>query len=341
MTGLMMVVVLFLAVFAAAQIMRIYELSVKVRQEEEYVVTDKDNNTQGRLMLLFGAALLGSFVWMMSTWGKVMLPKPASLHGVSIDNLMDISMGLIIFMFFIVQPVLFWFAYKYRGKKGNKATFYAHNDKLEFAWTIVPAIALAVLIIYGLTTWSNTMNPATDDEPMVVEVYAQQFKWTARYAGEDNTLGYANVRLIQGANTLGVDTNHVNSGDDFIATEIHLPVGKPVVFKFRSQDVIHSAYFPHFRAQMNCVPGMETHFQFTPTVTTAEMRQDPNVIGKVDRINAIRSAKGQELYAYDYILLCNKICGSAHYNMQMNVIVETQAEYDAWVKEQKTISETL
>ncbi|MEK9829287.1 MAG: cytochrome c oxidase subunit II, partial [Schleiferiaceae bacterium] len=261
--------------------------------------------------------------------------------GVQIDQLWDISMGLIVVMFLIIQPILFWFAYKYRGKKSNKATFYAHNDKLEFIWTIVPAIVLAVLIIYGLTTWSNTMNPSTDEEPMVVEVYAQQFKWTARYSGEDNTLGYANVRLIQGANTLGVDTNHANSGDDFLATEIHLPVGKPVLFKFRAQDVIHSAYFPHFRAQMNCVPGMETHFQFTPTVTTAEMRQDPDVIAKVERINAIRSANGLELYEYDYLLLCNKICGSAHYNMQMNVIIETQAEYDAWVKEQKTISETL
>ena len=341
MTGLMMVVVLFLAVFAAAQIMRIYELSVKVRQEEEYVVTDKDNNNQGRLMLLFGAGLLGSFIWMMAAWGQVMLPKPASLHGVEIDNLWDISMGLIIFMFFVVQPVLFYFAYKYRGKKANKATYYEHNDKLEFIWTIVPALALAVLIIYGLTTWSNVMKPTSDDEPIVVELYAKQFGWTARYAGADNTLGYANVRLIEGANTLGVDTNHANSGDDFLATEIHLPVGKPVLFKFRSQDVIHSAYMPHFRAQMNCVPGMETHFQFTPTVTTAEMRQDPEVIAKVDRINAIRSAKGQELYEYDYILLCNKICGSAHYNMQMNIVVESQADYDAWVKEQKTIAETL
>ncbi|MFM1884244.1 MAG: hypothetical protein RL168_428, partial [Bacteroidota bacterium] len=216
-----------------------------------------------------------------------------------------------------------------------------HNDKLEFIWTIVPALALAVLIIYGLTTWSNVMKPTSDDEPIVVEVYAKQFGWTARYAGADNTLGYANVRLIEGANTLGVDTNHSNAGDDFLATEIHLPVGKPVLFKFRSQDVIHSAYMPHFRAQMNCVPGMETHFQFTPTVTTAEMRQDPEVIAKVDRINAIRSAKGQELYEYDYILLCNKICGSAHYNMQMNIVVESQADYDAWVKEQKTIAETL
>jgi len=341
MGSIILVIALFLFVYTVALVMRVYELSWKTNPEKEYETTEKDNNMQGKLMLLFGIGLMASFVWMMFAWGDLLLPKPASEHGVEIDNLMNISMGLIIFMFFIVQPVLFWFAYKYRGRKGVKAVFYAHNDKLEFAWTIVPAIALAVLIIYGLTTWSGTMNPSTDEEPMVVEVYAQQFKWTARYSGEDNTLGYANVRLIEGSNVLGVDPNHVHAGDDFITSEIHLPVGKPVVFKFRSQDVIHSAYFPHFRAQMNCVPGMETHFQFTPTVTTAEMRQDPDVIAKVDRINAIRSEKGLERYEYDYILLCNKICGSAHYNMQMNVIVETQEEYDAWVKEQKTISETL
>jgi cytochrome c oxidase subunit 2 len=341
MTGLLMVVVLFLAVFAAAQIMRIYELSAKARQEREYEVTDKDNNTQGRYMLLFGIGLLVSLVWMMMTWGEIMLPKPSSLHGVEIDRLWDISMGLIIFMFFLVQPVLFYFAYKYRGRKDNQATYYEHNNRLEFIWTIVPAIALAVLIIYGLTTWSNVMNPESEEEPMVVELYAQQFKWTARYSGADNTLGFANVRLIGGANTVGVDTTHANSADDFLATEIHLPVGRPVLFKFRSQDVIHSAYMPHFRAQMNCVPGMETHFQFTPTVTTAEIRQDADVQGKVERINAIRQAKGLELYNYDYILLCNKICGSAHYNMQMNIVVETQAEYDAWANAQKTIAETL
>ena len=292
-------------------------------------------------MLLFGIGLIVSFFWMVAAWSEVMLPKPSSMHGVEVDRLWDISMGLIVFMFVLVQPVMFYFAYKYRGRKDGKATFYEHNDRLEFIWTIVPAIALAVLIIYGLTTWSNVMNPENEEEPMVVELYAQQFKWTARYSGDDNTLGYANVRLIGGANTVGVDTTHTNAGDDFLATEIHLPVGRPVLFKFRSQDVIHSAYMPHFRAQMNCVPGMETHFQFTPTITTAEIRQDADVQGKVERINAIRSAKGLELYAYDYILLCNKICGSAHYNMQMNIVVETQAEYDAWVKEQKTIAETL
>jgi cytochrome c oxidase subunit II len=341
MTGLLMVIVLFLAVYAAAQIMRVYELSAKVREAREYEVTDKDNNTQGRLMLLFGIALLGSFVWMVFAWDKLALPKPASLHGVEVDKLWDISMGLIVFMFFIIQPVLFYFAYRYRGNSKNKAVFYAHNSKLEFIWTVVPAVVLAVLIIYGMTTWANTMNPTNDEEPIVIELYAKQFAWTARYSGEDNALGYANVRLVKGANVLGVDTGHVNAGDDFIATEIHLPVGRPILFRFRAQDVIHSAFMPHFRAQMNCVPGMETHFQFTPTVTSTEMRQDPSVQERVKRINTLRQGKGLELYEYNYLLLCNKICGSAHYNMQMNIVVETQAEYDAWVKEQKTIAETL
>ena len=69
---------------------------------------------------------------------------------------------------------------------------------------------------------------------------------------------------------------------------LHLPVGRPVLFKMRSQDVLHSAYMPHFRAQMNCVPGMVTQFGFTPTVTTEEMRQNPDIIEKVAKINKIR-----------------------------------------------------
>lgn len=337
----MTLIVLVLAVLTALQLIRIFELSSKARKQAEYEVTDRDNNNQGWLMLLFGIGLIASFFWMLYTWLPVTLPKPASEHGTEYDSLMKISMLVIITMFVLVQPILFYFAWKYRGAKDRKATYYEHNNRLEFIWTIVPALVLAVLIIYGMTTWSNVMNPKNEQEPLVVEVYAQQFKWTARYAGADNKLGYANVRLIKDANVLGVDTLDALAGDDKIATEIHLPVGRPVLFKFRSQDVIHSAYFPHFRAQMNCVPGMVTQFQFTPTVTTAEMRQDAEVQAKVGRINAIRSAKGEEAYAYDYVLLCNKICGSAHYNMQMNIVVESEEAYAKWLAEQKTVAETL
>ena len=111
----------------------------------------------------------------------------------------------------------------------------------------------------------------------------------------------------------------------------------------RSQDVLHSAYMPHFRAQMNCVPGMVTNFSFVPTLTTAEMREKPAMVEKVANINDIRAKKSAELvakgqpaldpYTFDYILLCNKICGASHYNMQMKIVVDTPEEYKAWLKE--------
>ena len=100
---------------------------------------------------------------------------------------------------------------------------------------------------------------------------------------------------------------------------------------------------------MNCVPGMVTQFGFTPTITTEEMRQNPDIIDKVQNINNLRKDRqteieesGQELtYEFDYLLLCNKICGKSHYNMQMKIIVETQEEFDAWMAEQKKFAESL
>ena len=117
--------------------------------------------------------------------------------------------------------------------------------------------------------------------------------------------------------------------------EFHIPVGKEIEFFMRSRDVLHSAYMPHFRAQMNCVPGMITSFKFTPTKTTAQMRKDPYVIKMMAGINKQRAKENKEPVEFDYLLLCNKICGQSHYNMQMNLIVDTQADYDAWMAKQK------
>jgi heme/copper-type cytochrome/quinol oxidase subunit 2 len=108
--------------------------------------------------------------------------------------------------------------------------------------------------------------------------------------------------------------------DDVIVKELHLPVNKTVHLKFRSQDIIHSAYLPHFRVQMNCVPGMNTDFVFKPTITTEEMR--------------VETANEE----FEYVLLCNKICGAAHYNMQLKVIVESEEDYNKWIAEQTTFA---
>ena len=351
MTALLTIIVLVFITVAIRQMVKIFDLA-NANNENTQVADDNDNKLNAYLMLGFLAFIYLITIFCFVFYGDLpLMSNSASEHGPGLDNLMIISMVVIFIVQTITQFLLHYFAFKYKGEKGRKALYYADNDKLEFIWTIIPVIVLAGLIIYGLFTWSEIMFVEEDEDTVVIELYAQQFNWKARYAGEDNVLGDANVRLINldNANILGLDESDPNAQDDIITTELHLPVGKKVLFKMRSQDVLHSAYMPHFRAQMNCVPGMITQFGFTPTVTTAEMRQNPDMIDKVARINRIRAgnkeeieARGQDVrYEFDYLLICNKICGKSHYNMQMKIIVETEEEYNAWLKEQKLFKDSL
>ncbi|MGV8815231.1 MAG: cytochrome c oxidase subunit II [Gelidibacter sp.] len=355
MTALFTIIIVLFVAVAIWQLVKIFDLAqLSTDTSNGGIATDYDNKINGQLMLWFLAFIYIITIICFVYWGDLpLMSNAASEHGAEVDNLMAISMILIFTVQIITQFLLHWFAFKYRGEKGKKALYYADNNTLEAIWTIIPVITLSGLIIYGLFTWTSIMNIDEDADPMVVELYAQQFNWTARYAGPDNVLGLANVRLIDidRANVLGIDEADPNANDDIIVKELHLPVGQPVVFEIRSQDVLHSAYMPHFRAQMNCVPGMITKFAFTPTVTTKEMRENPDMIDKVRNINSIRAEKSKDLmakgeealepYDFNYLLLCNKICGKSHYNMQMNIIVETQEEFDAWIKEQKTFKQSL
>jgi cytochrome c oxidase subunit 2 len=348
MTTFLILAVLVLVAIAIWQMTKIFELS-QLKTDKTEVATDKDNKYNGYMLFAFLIFIYAITIFSFAKYGKFLLPEAASAHGAEVDYLMLVSMIIIFIVQTLTQALLYYFGYKYRGEKGKKALFYADNDRLEFIWTIIPVIVLAGLILWGLYTWTNIMDVNDDDDPLIVELYAQQFNWNARYGGADNVLGGANVRMIDidRANIMGLDEADSYASDDVIVKELHLPVGRKVNFKMRSQDVLHSAYMPHFRAQMNCVPGMTTEFSFTPIYTTEEMRQNPDVVDKVKRTNKIRaekSATGGEIldpWEFDYILLCNKICGTSHYNMQMKIIVETEEEYNEWMKGQQTFQETM
>ncbi|MEK9913081.1 MAG: cytochrome c oxidase subunit II [Flavobacteriaceae bacterium] len=351
MTTPLILAVLVLVAIAVWQLAKIFELSQLTtgKKSDATIADDEDNKYNGYLLFAFLVFIYGITIFSFSKYGKMVLPMPASEHGVDYDRLMWISFAIIFIVQTITQFLLHYFGYKYRGEKGKKALFYADNDKLELIWTIIPVITLAALILYGLYSWTNIMDINDEGDPLVVELYAQQFNWTARYGGEDNVLGDASARLIDidKANILGIDESDPNAVDDIIVKELHLPVGRKVNFYMRSQDVLHSAYMPHFRAQMNCVPGMVTQFSFTPTITTEEMRLQPEIIDKVKRTNKIRAeraAAGEENsdpWEFDYVLLCNKICGKSHYNMQMKIIVESEEDFQKWLDSQKTFGETV
>src|SRR5210317_2281827 len=343
--------VLVLIAISIWQITKIFELS-QAKKVNTQVADDEDNNLNGKLMFIFLIFIYGITIFSFWSYGDVLLPDAASEHGSDYDNLMWISFAIIFFVQTITQALLHYFSYKYRGAKGKKALFYADNDKLEMIWTIIPVITLAGLILYGLYTWTDIMTVEENDEALVVELYAQQFNWKARYAGEDGVLGDANVRFLQdfdGKNLVGIDPTDRNGDDDIVVQELHLPVNREVVFRIRSQDVLHSAFMPHFKAQMNAVPGMINQFAFIPNTTTQEMRLRPEIVEKVKKINKIRFDKSEELvasgdfpldpYEFDFLLLCNKICGASHYNMQMKIIVETEEKFNKWIDEQLTFKE--
>lgn len=319
MLNLLILIAVVLGIIALSKVVKVLEQASTVKGVQPYEVTERDNKTQANLMPVFLVLYFAFIVWQLVAWGDFMLPEAASEHGVVVDGLMNTTWIIIIPVFVITHILLFYFAWKYVYNKDRKAEYFPHNNKLEVLWTAIPALVLLILILYGLSIWNETMKPLTaEDDPVEIEIYARQFDWTARYPGDDGKFGKADVKLIGGVNSLGMDSTDQNSWDDkLVKAEFVIPVNRPVQFYFRSQDVIHSAYMPHFRAQMNCVPGMVTRFNFVPTKTTEEMREitgDP------------------EFY---YQLLCNKICGAAHYNMGMEITVVSEEDYEEWLAEQK------
>ena len=354
MTIILSLISLILISVAVWQLTKIFELSKPVKSEYTEVASYKDNDINGKLMFLFLIFLYALTIFSFFKWGDVLLPESASVHGEKSDTLLWFTFSVIFVVQTITQAFLYYFAYKYRGNKKRKAFFFPDSNLLEGIWTVIPAIALAGIILYGLMTWTEIMTIEENDDALVVEIYAQQFNWKARYAGKDGVLGDANVRFLQdfgGKNLAGIDSTDSNGDDDVVVQELHLPVDRQVVFRIRSQDVLHSMYMPHFRAQMNAVPGMINQFAFTPNTTTREMRLKKEVVDKVKKINKIRFEKSQELtangefpldpYQFDFLLLCNKVCGASHYNMQMKIIVETEEEFNDWFNQQITFKEFI
>ncbi|WP_258105103.1 cytochrome c oxidase subunit II [Marinoscillum sp. MHG1-6] len=275
-----------------------------------------NNKLNATLLALFlVAGLFGFFYYSFGGLDEDFVQPIASEHGLITERLFWITMGITGFVFVITQIFLFGFSYKYQYKKDGKATFYAHNNKLEVIWTAVPAVVLAVLIVSGWKAWVGITSPAPEGAE-VVEVMGYQYAWAVRYPGDDKKLGDSDYKKIDVTNQMGIDFSDKASFDDFIPLELHIPKGKPVLLKIRARDVIHSVYMPHFRMQMNAVPGMPTHFWFTPTKSTADMRAET---GNPD---------------FNYELVCNKICGKGHFAMRYVVVVDEPADYEKWYSEQ-------
>ncbi len=314
--GLVCIVLILIILF---QISRASDMVVNIKGEES--VSERNNTIHGMLFLIFLVVGMGLAFW--STWyySDRFLPMPSSDHGIVLENMFFWTLVATVPVFVITHILLFYFSWRYRGRKDRHGFYFPHSNKLELLWTAIPAVVLVLLVFEGLRGWLDIMGPAPK-QAMVVEATAQQFQWTIRYSGKDNKLGKKSIKEINGTNGLGLLQTQEGK-DDFVADELHLPVNQPVLVRINSKDVLHNFYLPHFDVKMDAVPGIPTQFWFTPNKTTAEMREE---LGNPE---------------FNYELACAELCGQAHFNMRKVVVIEEEAAFKKWLGEQTPIFSDL
>ncbi len=234
------------------------------------------------------------------------MPEVASVHGPAVDRVFSIVLVITGIMFVVLQLALAVLVFKFGGRREVRARHW-NRPRLEkwFAVTAGMIIFLVDMSVYSLgeNEWFKAWGAAPGNADLV-EVTGEQFMWNFRYPGADGVFGKTDPRLISVSNPLCIDTRDATAADDVLSTnQLHLVAGKPVRLRIRSKDVIHSLNLPHFRVKQDAVPGMLIELWFIP------------------------SREGQ------FEIVCNQLCGLAHYRMKAFLTVEAQPAFDQWISQ--------
>jgi cytochrome c oxidase subunit II len=318
MTGILLTLLVVLIFVVLYQIGKSSELSAILKDEE------RTNSTRNKwmawsMLMIFPVFMIGIYYCHQYFQGK-MLPASASDHGVKYDSMFMWTLVVTGIVFVLTQFLLFYFSFKYQASEKRTAFFFAHSNKLELIWTIIPAIAMTVLVVIGLKNWFNMTSEAPANA-QIVEVIGKQFNWVMRYPGADGVLGRKDYKTTNDANNvLGLVWEDPKTHDDIIVEkgELHIEKGRPVKLVIGSRDVIHDVGLSHFRMKMDAVPGVATSIWFTPLYTTEEMQKMTN----------------NPKFVYE--ISCDQMCGAGHYSMRGTVIVHDKAGMAKWLSEQKS-----
>ena len=212
-----------------------------------------------------------------------LMPAQASAQAADIDWMWNLELMAISFLFALITVPLVYSLIVFRRRKGDTtdAEHMEGNTRLEIAWTIVPLFIVLAYAYIGAVNLAETRR--LDPDAMVVRVIGLQWSWTFEYPS-------------------------VN-GLTVVSDELHLPVGRQVLLRMTSNDVIHSFWVPEFRVKQDLVPGRITELRVTPILEG------------------------------DYKVRCAELCGTAHYSMEKPVIVSSQEEFDAWMEQQLELAE--
>ena len=227
-----------------------------------------------------------------------------------IDDTVTITFWVTGFVFVAINLFMAYAVVRYRYQKGRRATYEPENKKLEWWLTGFTTLGVVAMLAPGLFVWAKFVE--VPKEASVIEAIGQQWHWSFRFPGKDGVLGTVDTKYVSVENPFGINTDDPNGQDDVLiaSNEVHLPIDKPVKVLLRSKDVLHNFAVPQFRVKMDLVPGMVPYIWFTPTRT-----------GKFE-------------------ILCEELCGIAHFAMRGSVVVEEQTAFHTWLSSHPTFAQS-
>lgn len=255
------------------------------------------------------------------------LPEVAAEHGAELDVMLAWVHWLMLILFVGWGAFYIYTLVRFRAKKNPSANYKGVTSHLSSYLEVAVAVFEVVLIVgFAIPLWAARVNEfPSEKQAVVVRVIAEQFKWNAHYPGPDGIFGKTAPEFINSqSNPVGLDKNDPNGKDDFTLRELHLPVGKPALIYLSSKDVIHSFGIPEMRVKQDAIPGLEIPMWFTPSVTTAKMREM-----KVARWKS-EGREGEPKFK-TYEIACAQLCGVGHSTMRGFVYVDSEQEFKEWL----------
>jgi cytochrome c oxidase subunit 2 len=247
------------------------------------------------------------------------MPAAASAHAAEIDQMTVLVHWLMLVLFVGWGAFFLYVLFRFRRGANPKANYAGAKGKLSKGLEIaVAVIEVVLLVFYAIPAWARRVqDPPAGSEAVIVRVVGEQFAWNMHYPGADGRFGRTDLKLVSADNPLGLDRTDQDAKDDITdINQLHIPVNRPVLIHLSSKDVIHSFGQYEMRVKQDAVPGLEIPMWFIPTVTTAEMRAKS---GKAD---------------FEYEIACSQLCGLGHFRMRGYLVVQSEAEYNAWMADQ-------
>jgi cytochrome c oxidase subunit 2 len=238
-------------------------------------------------------------------------PPNASSHGYQIDHILEFCHWFMAALFVGWSAFFIFVLIRFRKRRQPNANHLGVTSgistHLEFSVVLIEAV---LLLGFAIPLWAKRVNQfPPGKEALLVHVVAQQFSFNYHLPGPDGLFGRRDISFESNSNLLGLDPNDPAGKDDIVTTgELHVPVNRPVVAELSSKDVIHDFFLPSMRIGGDAIPGSLIPVWFTPIKTGTDE------------------------------VICAQLCGLGHYGMKGTLVVDTQQDYEAWLKERAELA---